>query len=108
MGSSLHLASIFTGLALALAPAAALAGDYIVVRSTDPAIARGQSFDAGAKVALGTGRMLTLMHASGDIVRVNGAPGGVLLPKRAANQAEADRLAILRVMVMRTGKQTVG
>jgi hypothetical protein len=102
-----RLASLTVGLALFLAPAAAAAADYIVVGSTDPAIPRGQSFDAGAKVPLGAGRVLTLMHASGDVVRVNGATGGVVLPKRAGNQAEADRLAILKLMVTPAGKQTL-
>ena len=48
------------------------------------------------------------MHASGDIVRLKGAAGGVLLPRRSANQAEADRLAILKVMVTPATKQTAG
>ena len=103
-----RVASLVAGLALLLAPEGALARDYIVVGSTDPAIARGQSFDAGAKVPLAAGKMLTLMHASGDIVRLNGAAGGVVLPKRTANQADADRLAILKLMVTPAGKQTVG
>ena len=38
---------------------------------------RGQGFDAGAKLQLAPGKVLTLMHASGDIVRVKGAAGGV-------------------------------
>lgn len=105
---SSRAAAFVAGLTLVLTPFAASARDYIVVGSTDPAIARGQSFDAGAKVSLAAGRVLTLMHASGDIVRVNGATGGVVLPKRMSNQAEAERLAILKLMVTPAGKQTVG
>ena len=103
-----RLAPLFAGLAVALAPLAALARDYVVVASTDPAVARGQGFDAGAKVPLAPGKVLTLMHASGDIVRLKGAAGGVVLPRRMANQAEADRLAVLRVMVTPAAKQTTG
>ncbi|MBL8770872.1 MAG: hypothetical protein JNK30_05775 [Phenylobacterium sp.] len=92
---------------LAVASAAA-AGDYIVVASTDPSLVRGQSLDAGGRVELAPGRTLTLMHASGDVLRLKGAPGGIVLPARKANQAEADRLAILKVMVAPAARQTVG
>lgn len=78
---------------------AAVARDYIVVGSTEPAIVRGQSFEAGARLSLPPGRTLTLMHASGSLVTVKGAAAGVVLPRRQGNQAEADRLAIMRSIV---------
>jgi hypothetical protein len=93
------------GIALATLAGAAAARDYIVVNSTDPAIARGQSYDSGARVTLAPGRALTLMHASGDLVRLKGASGAVLLPRRQTNQAEADRLAIHRVIVAPADRQ---
>jgi hypothetical protein len=91
--------SLLAGLALALLATAAAARDYVVVSSTDPAIARGQTFEAGARLAVGPGKAITLMHASGDLVRLRGVAGGVLLPKRVASQGDADRLAILKVIV---------
>lgn len=94
-----RLQSVLAGLALAFAASAALARDYIVVSSTDPAVAKGQAFDAGARIPLAPGRTLTLMHATGDLMKVQGAPGGVVLPRRTASQGEADRLAILKVIV---------
>lgn len=94
-----RLAPPILGLALTAFAGAAAARDYIVVGSTDPAIARGQAYDSGAKVALAPGRTLTLMHASGDLVRLKGAAGGILLPRRQSNQAEAERLAVLKVIV---------
>lgn len=90
---------MLAGLALALVATAAAARDYVVVSSTDPAVARGQSFAAGARIALPAGKTVTLMHASGDLVRLQGAAGGVVLPKRAASKGEAERLAILKVIV---------
>ncbi|MBL8553480.1 MAG: hypothetical protein JNL41_04320 [Phenylobacterium sp.] len=99
-----RFAPLLAGLALALSAGGALARDFIVVTSSDPAFARGQGFDAGARVALGPGHKLTLMHASGDLVAVTGAAGGVVLPRRTATQAEADRLAVLKVMVVPTPK----
>ncbi|MBX3485190.1 hypothetical protein [Phenylobacterium sp.] len=103
-----RLAPLLAGLACAFGAGAALASDYMVVTSSDPAFARGQGFDAGARVALGAGQKLTLMHASGDLVTLRGAAGGVTLPRRMANQAEADRLAILKVMVAPAARQMVG
>jgi hypothetical protein len=87
------------GLALALAASAAAAHDYIVVASSDPAIARGQAVDAGARLALASGRTVTLMYASGDLVTLKGVPGGVVAPPRRASSAEAQRLEVLRLMV---------
>jgi hypothetical protein len=59
-------------------------------------------------VTLAPGRTLTLMHASGDLVRIQGAAGGVVLPKRVASQGDADRLAILKVIVAPPEGKTVG
>lgn len=108
MAAWLRPASLLAGLALAAAATAATARDYVVVSSTDPALAQGQSFAAGERVALPAGRTATLMHASGDLMRIQGAPGGVLLPRRAASQGEADRLAILKVLVAPAVRSNVG
>lgn len=95
-------------LALSALAGAAAARDYIVVGSTDPTITRGQGYDSGAPVSLAPGRTLTLMHASGDLLRLRGASGVIRLPHRQANQAEADRLAILRVIVAPADSQVAG
>ena len=58
----------------ALATAAA-AADFVVVRSSDPALLRGQAFDAGDRVPLAAGTIVTLRHASGDIVTLTGTAG---------------------------------
>lgn len=94
-----RLALPILGLALAAFAGAGAARDYIVVGSTDPAIVRGQAYDSGMKLTLAPGRTVTLMHASGDLVRLRGAEGGVLLPRRQSSQADAERLAILKVIV---------
>jgi hypothetical protein len=90
---------LILGLAAWALAGAALARDYIVVASTDPSVARGAAYDAGARIALAPGRTLTLMHASGDMIRLKGAAGGVVAPKRQAEQAETERLAVLRLIV---------
>ena len=89
----------------ALATAAA-AADFVVVRSSDPALLRGQAFDAGDRVPLAAGTIVTLMHASGDIFTLKGTAGGVSLPKRSASAPDADRMAVLKFILARTPKET--
>lgn len=103
-----RLAPTILGLALAGFASAAAARDYIVVASSDPAIPRGASYDGGAKIPLAPGRTLTLMHASGDMIRLKGATGGVAPPRRQAGQSEADRLAVLRVIVAPPERKLAG
>jgi hypothetical protein len=108
MAARFRLVSILAGLALAAVATAAAARDYVVVSSTDPAMARGQVFAAGARIPLPAGQTLTLMHATGDLLRLKGAAGGVTLPRRDASQGDADRLAILKVIVAPAGRQAAG
>lgn len=108
MAVRFRVPSLLAGLALAAVATSAAARDYVVVSSTDPAVARGQSFAAGARVALPAGKTLTLMHASGDLVRIKGMAGGIVLPRRSASQGEADRLAILKVIVAPAERSAVG
>jgi len=90
---------LLIGLALACLATTAAAHDYVVVASTDPSIARGQPIDAGARLPLAIGHSVTLMYASGDLVTLRGASGGVVAPTRRASSAEAQRLEVLRMMV---------
>jgi hypothetical protein len=87
------------GLVAAAFAGAAAASDYFVVASTDPAIVRGRAFNSGERAPLAPGATLTLMHASGDVVTLRGVQGGAVVPSRRANQADADRLALLKVLV---------
>lgn len=91
---------LLIGLAVSLACAsAAAASDYIVVGSTDPAIKRGQAFDAGARVSLGAGKTLTLMRASGEVTTVRGAPSGIVIPAARLAAADSARFETLRALV---------
>lgn len=102
------LRSSLLGLALVMLPMVAAAADYVVVRSSDGAFVRGQAFDAGDRVPLPAGRTITLMHASGSVVTLNGATGGLVLPKRAATPKDADRLAVLRFILSKAPRQDGG
>ena len=86
-------------LALALIAGTAAAADYIVVASTEPAIARGTAVDGGQKLAVAPGRQVTLMHASGDLLVLKGAAAGVTAPRRKAGDADTARLEVFRTMV---------
>ena len=78
---------------------AAMAADYIVVNSTDPAIKRGQSYDAGARLALAAGQSVTLMRASGEVTTLRGAASGVVVPGAKMAAADAQRFETLRALV---------
>ncbi|HEX7884520.1 MAG TPA: hypothetical protein VF474_00960 [Phenylobacterium sp.] len=91
---------LLTGILLTLAAGGtAAASDYIVVNSTDPAIKRGEAYDAGAKVALGAGKTLTLMRASGEVMTLRGATGGATVPGARVAAADAARFDTLRALV---------
>lgn len=91
---------LLTGLALSLiCGGAAMASDYIVVGSTDPAIKKGQAYDAGAKLALGAGKTVTLMRASGEVTTLRGSTAGVTLPSAKLAAADAGRFETLRALV---------
>jgi hypothetical protein len=91
---------LLTGFVLSLVcGGAAMASDYIVVGSTDPAIKRGQAFDAGARVALGAGKTLTLMRASGEVTTLRGANNAVVVPANRLAAADAGRFETLRALV---------
>ena len=91
---------LLIGIALSLAlGGTAVASDYIVVSSTDAAFKRGQAFDAGAKVALGAGKTLTLMRATGEVVTVRGAAAGAMVPGARLAAADTARFETLRSLV---------
>ena len=78
---------------------AAMASDYIVVSSTDPAIQRGQAFDAGARLPLGAGKTVTLMRASGEVTTLKGGPSGATVPGGKLAAADTARFDTLRALV---------
>lgn len=94
-----RLVALATACACGLAAGAAAAHDYVVVASTEPAVARGSGVSAGQLLAVTPGHAVTLMHANGDLLTLRGAPGGVQAPKRQAGEADTVRLDVLRTLV---------
>lgn len=89
---------------LGVLAAAALAGpaaaaDYVVVKSTDPAIRPGMAFDGGDALPLAPGQTVTLMAAAGEIAVLRGGPSGAVAPARKAGQADAGKVEALRAVI---------
>ena len=77
---------------------AAQAGDYVVVASTDPAVKPGLELDGGQRLALGAGRTLRLINASGEVTTLRGGPSGAIAPRPGA-PTDPTRLAQLKVLI---------
>jgi hypothetical protein len=90
----------------ALLTGAAMAHDYIVVNSTDPAIAKGATLNGGAVVPLASGRLLTVMSASGDLSTYRGGDLGVTLP-RPATATEPGPFDALAALVRRPAPRRI-
>jgi len=77
---------------------AALAADYVVVASTDPALKPGMELSGGQRLSLGAGQTARLMNASGAITLLRGGPQGAVAPRPGA-ATDPSRLAQLRILV---------
>ncbi|HET6970519.1 MAG TPA: hypothetical protein VFH92_05285 [Phenylobacterium sp.] len=99
---------VFLGFVLAAGiSSAAVAADYVVVSSTDPALKPGLEVDAGQHLDLATGKTATLMAAAGDVTVLRGGPSGAAAPARKGG--DPARLAALKVLVAPpTGGRTFG
>jgi hypothetical protein len=76
----------------------AQAGDYVVVASTDPAVKPGLELDGGQRVALGVGRTLRLISASGEVTTLRGSASGAVAPRPGA-PTDPTRLAQLKILI---------
>ena len=90
------LGVILAGVAAA---GAAQAADYVVVKSTDPAIKAGLALNGGQRVNLAAGQTLTLIAAGGDVTTLKGGASGAMAPARKTAQADAGKLEALRVLI---------
>ncbi len=77
----------------------ALASDYIVVASSDPAIKKGTAYDAGQRVPLAAGATLTLMRATGEVTTVRGAANGAMIPGARLAAADAAKFESLKALM---------
>ena len=91
-------------LILGLAMAAGLAGaaqaaDFVVVSSTDPAIARGREVAGGEPLQIAPGRSIILVDKAGQVTRLAGAASPVAAPRRQYANLNEDRVQVLKLLV---------
>ncbi|MBU6408428.1 MAG: hypothetical protein KGS44_15075 [Alphaproteobacteria bacterium] len=80
----------------------AVASEFVVVRSTDPAVARSTTFKAGDRVMVAPGATLTLMGPDGDVLTLRGdAAGRLTVPATETRRSDFLRLSALREMLTR-------
>jgi hypothetical protein len=77
----------------------AIASDFVVVNSTDPAIKRGTALDAGARVAAAPGSTITVMRASGEVTALKAGASGVVMPGARLAQADAAKFESLKALL---------
>ena len=94
-------------LALGLASTAA-AADFIVVSSSQPGIRVGQALEAGSRATVEPGHSLMLMRPSGEIVTVQGAAGGAVLPAVTAKTDDAKFAAVQSLFARPPSGRTFG
>jgi len=91
---------IFLAACLALVAAgAAQAADFVVVKSTDPAIKAGTPVNGGQRLNLATGQTVVLLAAAGDLTTLKGGASGATAPARRTAQVDASKLESLRVLI---------
>jgi len=78
----------------------AYAEDFIVVRSSDPRIAKSTTFNAGERVYLAKGHSMTVINAAGSLSTYQGATGGIVLPAGVA-ASNPNRLSGLLALLQR-------
>jgi hypothetical protein len=92
--------TMILGAALALAIAGrAQAADFVVVSSTDPGVPRGQQLASGSMLQIAPGKSVTLIDTAGQVTRLSGAAAPVTLPRRQVASVDAERMAVLKMLV---------
>jgi hypothetical protein len=91
---------IILGLISAMVAAgAAQAADFVVVKSTDPAIKAGTPVNGGERLKLAAGQTLVLLAPAGDMTTLKGGASGATAPARRTAQVDASKLESLRVLI---------
>lgn len=91
---------LILGAALAAGLAgAAQAADFVVVSSTDPAIARGTEYASGQALQIAPGKSVVLIDPVGTVKRLTGTAAPVTLPRRHLASVDAERMAVVKLLV---------
>ena len=89
---------------LGLLMAAGLAGvahaaDFVVVTSTDPAIARGQEYAGGQAIQIASGASITVIDPAGNVKRLSGGAAAQAIPRRQMASVDEQRMAVVKLLV---------
>jgi hypothetical protein len=91
---------IWLGACLAMVAAgAAQAADFVVVKSTDPAIKAGRPVNGGERLNLAAGQTVVLLAAAGDMTTLKGGASGATAPARRTAPVDSGKLESLRVLI---------
>lgn len=93
---------------LSLAAAATAAADFVVVRSSVPALAKGTQLTAGQKIDLPAGQQVTVVSMGGEITVLRGAVGGVTLPALQAGASRASSAALAALVTRPAPRRSFG
>lgn len=88
--------------------AAAGAADFIVVKTTDPGVPVGRTFDSGQRIPLATGKRIVLLAVAGDVTALVGGAAGAVAPARKASPADFGKLDAVRVILLPPPGRTFG
>ena len=86
----------------------ALADSFVVVRSTDPSVARNSTYTSGQTVTVAKGASLTVINGAGALSTLTSKTGSIVMPG-AATAADAQRQTAMRAILERpAARRTFG
>lgn len=84
---------------LLMTAGAAFAQDFIVVNSSDPAIVKGHTFNAGDQVSIAAGKSVSAIRTSGEVVTFQGGANPVTIPGERTPESDQWRAGALASLV---------
>lgn len=96
-----NVKKILTGAVLAIVlGGVAHADNFVVVRSSDPAVAARSMFTSGQTVSVRKGASLTVINGAGALSTLTSRSGAITLPG-AASEADAQKASAMRAILER-------
>lgn len=91
---------VLGGLLAAGLGVAAQAADFVVVSSSDPAIARGTEYASGHAIQIAPGKSVVLIDPAGNVKRLTGGAAAQALPaRRQLASVDEQRMAVVKLLV---------
>lgn len=77
----------------------AQAADFVVVSSSDPAIARGAEYASGQSLQVAPGKSVVLIDPAGNVKRLAGGGAAQVMPRRQMASVDEQRMAVVKLLV---------